>query len=185
MSLFSGILTKVFGRKKGVISSKFIDLTEETLIGILKKGCFDFSYNIRQQENDILVELDGKDKQLLKNRGGEFLDALQFFVKKVLQHQFHGQKVFLRFDSKGSYDDFHQDLLDMADRLKEAALRNSKSVYFKPLSPKQRRIVHRHLSEDTRIKTKSIGDDYYKKIKIIPLERSNFSGRSKPSYYKR
>ena len=187
MGLFSNILTKVFGRKKGMISSEFIDLTEETLIGILKKGCFDFSYNIQQRENNILVELDGKDKQLLKKRGGELLDALQFFIKKVLQHQFHGQRIFLRLDSKSSYEDFYQDLLNMADRLKETALRNSKSVYFKPLPPKERRVVHRHLSDDARIKTKSIGDDYYKKIKIIPLgeERSKTRGRSRSSYYKR
>ncbi len=176
MGLFSNILTKVFAKKK---YTKVIDFTEERLKEVIKKGRFNLSYTIFQEKEDsILIELEGEDEALLKKRGGQFLDAFQFFIKKTLQHKFPDEKVPLQLDSKGFRDNSHQDLLQMVDRLKAAALRNKKSVYLKPLSPRLRRMVHRHLSNDSRIKTQSVGDDYYKKIKIIPSGYSNFKSRS-------
>ena len=185
MGLFSNVLAKVFFKKKSEIPSKIIDFTEEKLEGVIKKGRFNLSYTIFQEKEDsILIELEGEDELLLKKRGGQFLDAFQFFIKKTLQHKFPGEKVPLQFDSKGFRDNSHEDLLSMVDKLKTTALRNKKSVYLKPLSPRLRRMVHRHLSDDSRIKTQSVGNEYYKKIKIIPLGHSSFKSKSSYSHKK-
>ena len=185
MGLFSNIF-KVFSKKKSMISSKVIDFTEERLKGIMKKGRFDLSYTIfQEQEDSILIELEGEDEPLLKKGGGQFLDAFQFFIKKTLQHRFPDEKIPLQIDSKGFRENTHQELLNMVDRLKASALRHKKSIYLKPLSPELRRMVHRHLSNDSRIKTQSVGTDYYKKIKIIPLSYSNFKPRSPQSHKRR
>ena len=182
MGLFSNIFTKMFSNKQSAIPSKIIDFTEEKLEGIIKAGCFNLSYTIFQEkENAILIELEGEDESLLKKRRGQFLDGFQFFIKKTLQHQFPGESIpSLQFDSRGFRDNSHQDLLSTVNKLKKLALRNRRSIDLKPLPPKERRMVHRHLSDDNRIKTQSIGNNYYKKIRIIPLGHSNF--RSKSSY---
>ena len=186
MGLFSDIFTKVFSKEKSAISSEIIDFTEEKLEGVIKAGRFNLSYTIFQEKEDsILVELDGEDESLLKKRGGQFLDAFQFFIKKTIQHKFPGEKVPLHFDSKGFRDHSYQDLLSMVDRLKNLALRNKKSVYLKPLPPRERRMVHRHLSDDARIKTQSVGNDYYKKVRIIPLGYSSFKSRSSYNHKRR
>ena len=180
MSLFSNIFTKMFSSRHSAIPSKIIDFTEEKLEGIIKTGGFHLSYTILQEGEDaILIELEGEDEGLLKKREGHFLDAFQFFIKKTLQHKFPDKKIpSLQFDSKGFRDNSYQNLLSVVDKLKGMALKNRKSVYLKPLSPKARRMVHRHLSDDRRVKTQSIGNDYYKKMKIIPLGHSNFKSRS-------
>ena len=186
MGLFSNVLAKVFSKKKSAIPSEIIDFTEEKLKEVIKRGRFQLSYTIFQEtEESILIELEGDDEGLLKKKGGQFLDGVQFFIKKTLQHKFPGERVPLQFDSKGFRDNSHQDLLSMVDRLKASALRNKKSVYLKPLSPKLRRVVHRHLSDDSRIKTQSVGNDYYKKIKIIPLGYSSFKSKSSHGHRRR
>ena len=185
MGLFSNMF-KVFSKKKLAIPSEVIDFTEEKVKKVIKKGRFNLSYTIFQEHEDaMLIELEGEDESLLKKRSGQFLDAFQFFIKKTLQHKFPDKKIPLQFDSKGFRDNTHQELLSMVDRLKSSALRYKKSIYLKPLSPKLRRIVHKHLSEDSRIKTQSVGSEYYKKIKIIPLSYSNFRSRSSYSHKRR
>lgn len=175
MNLFKSF----FGKKEeGQNVSESLDIIEETLMGIFDRADFHFSYDLQQKEDDILVEIYGKDEDLLRNRGGQLLEALQFFTKRVLQHQLPDQKIFIQFNSKGFREELDQELLNLADRLKAMALKNKKSIYCKALPPKQRRMVHQHLSEDTRIRTKSVGDGHYKKIKIIPVGDRNFKGRS-------
>ncbi len=181
MSVFSNLFSGVFS-KKTAASSELIDMVADVLDSVCRKAQFNFDYDLQQDKNNISVELYGEDAYLLKKRGGQLLDAFQTFIKKVLQHNFPGKGIDVYFDSDGLREEFDQDLLDMADQLKKMALKNQKSVYCKPLSPSHRRMIHKHLAEDNRVKTKSIGYDYYKKIKIIPFNERRGYHRDRTSY---
>lgn len=178
-----GLFQNLFGKKEGKDVSESLDIIEETLMGIFNRADFHFSYDLQQKENDIFVELYGKDEDLLKHRDGQLLESLQFFTKRVLQHHLPEQRIYIRFDSKGFREESDQELLDLADKLKSMALKNRKTMYCKALPPKQRRKVHQHLSEDTRIRTQSIGYGHYKKIKITPMNDRGY--RSRSSYNER
>lgn len=63
-------------------------------------------------------------------------------------------------------------MIELADKLKEIALTKGKPVYFRALPPKDRKVVHQYLAEDGRVKSRSVGDGHFKKIKIFPLKES-------------
>ena len=60
--------------------------------------------------------------------------------------------------------------MDLADKLKGIALEKGKSVYFRALPPKDRKVIHQYLANDQRVKSRSIGDGLFKKIKIYPVK---------------
>jgi spoIIIJ-associated protein len=53
------------------------------------------------------------------------------------------------------------------------ALEQGRSVYYRALPPKERKIVHQYLAQDPRIKSRSLGDGLYKKIKIYPVKSAD------------
>jgi spoIIIJ-associated protein len=48
------------------------------------------------------------------------------------------------------------------------AVERGKPVYFRALTPKDRKTVHQYLAQDGRVKSRSVGEGLYKKIKIYP-----------------
>ena len=73
----------------------------------------------------------------------------------------------------GSGEKTNQSLLDLAERLKKKAISQGRPVYLRGLSPKDRKVVHQFLATDKRIKSRSIGEGLYKKIKIYPNTEEN------------
>lgn len=59
-----------------------------------------------------------------------------------------------------------EELIKMANEVKEEVLGQKKPIRLKPLNSPQRRIVHQHLSEDGRIITSSIGEGRFKEIEV-------------------
>ena len=61
-----------------------------------------------------------------------------------------------------------QALIDLAEKLKGICLKKKKPVYFRAFPPRERKIIHQYLSDDSKVKSKSVGDGLYKKIKVFP-----------------
>ncbi|MAE73493.1 MAG: hypothetical protein CL675_05315 [Bdellovibrionaceae bacterium] len=96
------------------------------------------------------------------------LDAFQLFVTRAVQHQDPEAQYQLEFDSNGFREEANDALIELAEKLKEIVVKKKKSVYFRALPPKDRKVVHQYLAEDERVKSHSVGDGLYKKIKIYP-----------------
>lgn len=145
------------------------DLIEETLDGLIEKADLDLTFDIHEDDNLFTVELSGEDAELVKAKDGQLLDAFQFFVKRVVQHSHSEERINVIFDCDGYREEADNALIELAEKLKGIALDKNKSVYFRALPPRDRRIVHQHLAKDERVKSKSIGDGLYKKIKVFPI----------------
>lgn len=159
--------------KKNNKEDKVLDIVEEALKGILNKAGFNLSYELQYDgENTASVELQGEDENLLKDKGGTLLNSVQFLLERILQHNHENKKLRIVADSKKFNQEVMDSLTKSADRLKKKVLKDNKSYVFKSLDPRKRRIVHQHLSGDKRVRTQSIGDGYYKKIKIF-INRKN------------
>jgi spoIIIJ-associated protein len=171
-----GIISKLFGGKKeGSVSDKALDIIEDCLNGVFDRGGLDLDYEIDENDSgQVVVELFGKDEELLRQKEGQLLDSLQFFVKRVLQHKLQDERVDLIFDTNGYREEADKALVDLAERLKGIVLQKKKSAYVRALPPRERRVIHQHLAGDKRVKTRSIGDGHFKKIKIFP---ANSGGR--------
>jgi spoIIIJ-associated protein len=98
------------------------------------------------------------------------LDAFQLFLKRVVQHNFPEDKTNITVDCGGYRDESANALIERAENLKAICIEQGKSVYYRALPPKDRKVVHQYLAKDPRVKSRSLGDGLYKKIKIYPAK---------------
>ncbi len=178
----AGFLSRLFGSKKKEVKADTPEgLVDGLLTSIIEYGQFDLQYAISHDANDLKVEFSGADEGLLRAREGQLLDSLQLFVKRVVQHQMSDEKIEITLDVGGFREETNSALIDLADKLREMALAKGKSVYFRALPPKDRKVIHQYLAEDERVKSRSIGDGHYKKIKIYPVKSSGPTNETETS----
>lgn len=171
----AGFLSKLFGAKKKTSeATSTTGVVEEVLAGLFDVGGFDLSYEVRSEldgdKEELHIELSGPDNDLVTEKDGAFLDALQLFIKRVVQHQLPDARVNVNFDSNGFREEANKGLLELADRLKDRCLEQGRSVYVRALPPKERKVIHQYLASDDRVRSRSVGDGLYKKIKIYPVK---------------
>lgn len=167
----AGFLSKIFGGGK---KSDLDSVVENTLTGILEKGGFDLEYNLevtkKEEVTEIKIDFSGADEELLKDYKGQLLDAIQLIIKRVAQHNFPDTQTNVIVDCGGFRDESEAALIERAEHLKTIAIEQGKSVYYRALPPKERKVVHQYLAQDNRVKSRSLGDGLYKKIKIFPVK---------------
>jgi spoIIIJ-associated protein len=172
----TGLFSKLFGGKKtgnGKPSST-TGLVEEIMDGLISRCQFDLDYTVHTdgggETEEISVELTGQDEDLLTEKEGAVLDALQLFIKRVVQHQMPDARVNVNFDCNGYREESNRELVELAEKLRDKCLEQGRSVYVRALPPKDRKIVHQYLANDERVRSRSVGDGLYKKIKIYPAK---------------
>ncbi|MEN0057836.1 MAG: R3H domain-containing nucleic acid-binding protein [Bdellovibrio sp.] len=173
-----GFFSKLFGGKSKGANSEVEALIQTTLEGIIEKAQFDLSFQIKTEKDDeggltIAVELNGADEEILKDKKGQLLDAFQLFLKRAVQHNFPEDKSHITVDCGGYRDESANALIERAENLKAICIEQGKSVYYRALPPKDRKVVHQYLAKDPRVKSRSLGDGLYKKIKIYPAKGSS------------
>lgn len=172
----AGFLSKLFGGgKKKTGGGDVESLLSDTVDGLINSGSFDLSFDINSRTDDkgepeMVVEFSGGDEELLKEKEGQLIDAFQLFLKRVVQHHFPEDKTNIVIDCNGYLEASNQALVDLAEKLKGIALEKGKSVYFRALPPKDRKVIHQYLANDERVKSRSIGEGLFKKIKIYPIK---------------
>lgn len=183
----SGFFSKLFGGKKKEGGSEVETLASETLAGLIEKAQFELEYNMRLETDDkgepqLHIEFSGADEDLLKDNEGQMIDALQLFIKRVIQHNLPDDRTNVLVDCNGYREESSQALVDLAEKLKNIALEKGKSVYFRALPPKDRKIIHQYLANDTRVRSRSIGDGLFKKIKIYPVKNGGAQDSREEQY---
>ena len=181
----AGFFSKLFGGG-GEKKNDLEKVVEATLNGILEKGNFDLSYELNLSAKDdvteIKIEFSGGDEELLKDYKGQLLDAFQLIIKRVTQHHFAETQTNVIVDCGGYREESEAALIERAEHLKTIAIEQGKSVYYRALPPKERKIVHQYLAQDGRVKSRSLGDGLYKKIKIYPANKPGAQGaENRPS----
>lgn len=170
----AGFFSKLFGGGK---KEDLESVVEATLNGILEKGNFDLSYELNLSKKDdvteVKIEFSGGDEALLKDYKGQLLDAIQLIIKRVTQHHFSDIQTNVIVDCGGYREESEAALVERAEHLKTIAIEQGKSVYYRALPPKERKVVHQYLALDARVKSRSLGDGLYKKIKIYPAKAAN------------
>lgn len=160
---------KFFG-KKDKEAEGVVDLVGDVLDQVIHLASFKLAYDIHQSvdSEDINIELYGEDEALLVEKEGQLLDSLQLYIKRVVQHQMPDKRIGITVDCDGFREEANQSLIELAEKLKGIAVDKGKPVYFRALPPRDRKVIHQYLAEDGRVKSRSVGDGLYKKIKISP-----------------
>lgn len=177
-----GFFSKLFGGKSKSAGSEVEALVTETLSGIIERAQFDLKFEVHSSKEDdgssvLAIDISGGDEELLKDKKGQMLDAFQLLIKRVVQHNFPEDKTNITVDCGGYREESASALIERAENLKAICIEQGKAVYYRALPPKDRKVVHQYLAQDTRVKSRSLGEGLYKKIKIYPAKAGNGSNQ--------
>jgi spoIIIJ-associated protein len=118
-------------------------------------------------EAEVFADLDGPDKELLLEGGGEVLKSLEHLAHRVLQlePQWHEK---IQIDCAG-YRALRLEELKMTARVAAERVQATRQPFeLNPMSSRERRIVHLALKEFPAIRTESIGSGERRQVVIHP-----------------
>jgi spoIIIJ-associated protein len=116
-------------------------------------------------EEDVRLNLSGKELGLLIGRRGQTLDALQYLTNIVANR--HSDR-FLRviLDAENFRERRRQTLEQLSERLAERVVRTGKEIVLEPMTPQERRVIHFRLQNHPKVKTYSKGEEPNRRVVI-------------------
>jgi spoIIIJ-associated protein len=116
---------------------------------------------------EVLADLDGRDKELLLERGAELLKAFEHLAFRALRLEpvYHEK---IHIDS-GGYRALRFEELRMTARVAAERVQTShQPVRLNPMSSRERRIVHLALKDIAGVRTESVGVGEDRQVVIHP-----------------
>ena len=166
---FLGLLGSRDITYKFFITPKYDVMTQNFIDEIIKLSFLDLSFNAVQQEGILEVDFEGEDEELLRSNGFDLLNSLEQLTRKHLIKKAALRPGFkIKFSVAGEVSTKEAKLESLASKMKEKAIKTKKIVTLNSMPPRDRRIIHQFFSEDEEIETRSHGDGYYKRIKLVP-----------------
>ena len=120
-------------------------------------------------EAEILADLDGRDKEILLERGAEVLKAFEHLAFKALRLEpvYHEK---IHIDS-GGYRALRFEELRMTARVAAERVQASRQPFrLNPMSSRERRIVHLALKDVAGVRTESVGVGEERQVVIHPAD---------------
>jgi spoIIIJ-associated protein len=128
----------------------------------------------------LMLDVNGDNGGLLIGRRGQTLDAIEYIVNRIAGRGEDGVggpgRVMI--DVEHYRERRAEYLTTLARRLADKAKESGRVVTLNPMSPRDRRLVHIALKDDSAIVTRSQGDGHYRKILILPADRGRKGPRS-------
>lgn len=118
---------------------------------------------------EVIADLDGRDKEILLERNGEVLKALEHLAFRALRLEptYH-EKVHL---DSGGYRALRFEELRMTARVAAERVQASQQPFrLNPMSSRERRIVHLALKEMPGVRTESVGMGEERQVVIHPAK---------------
>ncbi len=116
---------------------------------------------------EVIANFDGKDKDLLLERGAEVLKALEYLALRALRLDSAFQER-IHLDCSG-YRALRMEELRMTARVAAERVQATKQPFqLNPMSPRERRIVHLALKDMPGVRTESAGTGDERQVVIYP-----------------
>jgi spoIIIJ-associated protein len=145
---------------------------------LLRKGCFELTYEIRATEPavaadlenpEILVVFKGRNVDLLLEHNAELLKAFEHIALRWLwlDPPFYSR---IRFDA-GDYRTSRIEELKLSARVAADRVRETHAPFrFNAMSARERRILHLVLKEEAGVRTTSEGAGEERQVVVYPAE---------------
>src|ERR1051325_1990480 len=157
----------------------------EFLAEMIRAGGFRWTATVRalptggaseEGEPEVFADVDGPDKEILLESGGDVLKSLEHLAYRALrlEPQWHEK---IQIDCAG-YRSLRFEELRMAARLAAERVQASRQSFrLNPMSSRERRIVHLALTEIPGVRTESIGTGDKRQVVIHPAEAKSTASR--------
>lgn len=126
--------------------------------------------DVKEGELKVYIELESKNNSgLIIGRKGKTLEALQFMVNLIVNHQTGSDKKII-LDIESYRAKRERALRKMSKDIAFKVIKSGKPWTLEPMNPFERRLIHLTLQNDTRVITKSEGQGIYRKVTILPKQ---------------
>ena len=143
------------------------ELAAEMVSEIVTRMGLQVAIEIRENGEEVVLDLAGEDAGRVIGKKGQTLDALQFVINKIVNRFPEGRRHIL-LDS-GDYRQRREDgLASMARREAKRALAQGRIITLEPMSPRDRRVIHLSLAKFPGVSTRSDGQGSERRVRIIP-----------------
>ena len=147
------------------------DLASEMLVEILKRMGLSVQVSVREDADEVVLDVAGEDAGRVIGKKGQTLDALQFLINKIVNRFPEGRRHIV-LDS-GDYRQRRENgLVSMARREAKRAVQQSRIITLEPMSPRDRRVIHLSLAKFPGVSTRSDGQGAERRVRIIPARQA-------------
>ena len=131
----------------------------------VKKMPENTKYDIKDAEDYMHVSLENENLGFLIGYRGETLYALQNILSAIAGKGINN-KVRVILDIEGYKEKREKTLEDLADKMAKTVIKYKKPVTLEPMQAYERKIIHSRLQENSRVETKSVGEEPHRRIVI-------------------
>jgi spoIIIJ-associated protein len=160
-----------------------VDVTEESaalgvetlqkIADLITEGA---KVSAQTEGNRLTLCIEGGNSGILIGRKGQTLDAMQFLTDKIINRK-SDARVRVRVDIEGYMETRKSNLKHLAYKMADKAKKTGRPATINQMSAQDRRIVHLALKDDTKVRTQSMGEGYYRRLVIFPKKKTAFKGK--------
>lgn len=167
----TSIVDEAFGKVSATeVSKETIALGKDVLQRIVDFITTDAVISATHEDGKLVYQVSGGNAAVLIGKRGQTLEAMQYLVEKIINKQ-NEQRLRVEVDVEGYLQAQRDRLEKLALRLGEKVKKTGKPVTAGQFNAHDRRIIHIALKEDREVRTHSVGEGYYRKLKIYPKRK--------------
>lgn len=155
-----------------VLTDDMVDTEDHIALSFLREVAeqmgLDIEMTAKANDTNVFVDIHGKDSGTIIGKRGQTLDAIQYLTSLVVNK---GQDDYIRVvvDAENYRAKREVTLENLANRLAGKVIRTKRSVKLEPMNPYERKVIHSTLQDNSRVRTRSEGQEPYRRV-IIELK---------------
>ncbi len=117
----------------------------------------------------VYAEIEGPDTGTIIGKRGQTLDSIQYLTSLVVNKDRPGYTRVI-VDAEGYKEKRERTLEKLAYRLADKAVKSGRPQKLEPMNPYERKVIHTTLQARPDVRTRSEGDEPYRKVVIEPVK---------------
>ncbi|PJI08362.1 MULTISPECIES: RNA-binding cell elongation regulator Jag/EloR [Clostridium] len=166
------IIGKREAKVKVTLKKDYVSEARNFLKKVFDDMNLDIEIKIREVDNNLFINLYGKNIGLLIGYRGETLDSLQYLVNLVVNKD-HEEGKYKRvvLDTENYRAKREETLKRLAFKIAKRVKEEQRHFKLEPMNPYERRIIHSALQNDKYVKTYSEGEEPHRRV-VVELKKS-------------
>ena len=141
------------------------------LTEVLQSMSMKAEINLKEENNEIKIDLVGPNMGLLIGYRGETLDSLQYLVSLVINKNHDEEYKRVILDTENYRAKREETLKRLASKIAYKVRVSGRVLKLEPMNPYERRIIHSTLQNDSYIYTFSEGEEPYRRV-VVDLKKA-------------